>query len=304
MNASWIVFTSLILAQAAPLGSGDHKRTITVDGLKRVHWIHVPKSYDPKKPMPVVLALHGALMDAKMMEAFSGLSSAADQHHFIVVYPNGTGPGGIFQTWNAGVFPGTLNKQRADDVKYISHVIDDVSSVLNVDKKRIYVAGLSNGGMMAYRLAAELSDRIAAIAAVGGTLALEKYEPKRPVPVIHFHGTKDTLVPFNGFEKKKETPAFMRFRSVDDTIMACVKANGCNPKPIVTEVDAKEPNLKIIRKEYVGPKKNGADVVLYEIVGGGHTWPGQWAPAILGPYTRNFSANDVMWEFFKQHPMK
>src|SRR6266851_240862 len=102
MQYSLLLLATLGIGQAGPLGAGDHARTITVDDLKRRHNIHVPPKYDPKQPAAVVLALHGAVMDAKMMERFTGLSETADQHNFIVVYPNGTGPGGIIQTWNAG----------------------------------------------------------------------------------------------------------------------------------------------------------------------------------------------------------
>ena len=256
---------ALSIGQPEALGPGDHKRTITVDDLKRIHWIHVPPKYDAKKPSPVVLALHGATMDAKIMEAFCGLNKTADEKNFIVVYPNGTGPGGLFQTWNAGRFPGELNKNNsADDVKYLGKVLDDVEAALKVDRKRVYVTGMSNGGMMCYRLASEMSDRIAAIAPVAGTIAVEKYDPKRPIPVLHFHGTKDTLVPFNGHFKMKETPSFMRFLSVPDTMAACIKANGCAETPMETTVDANEDKLKVVCKEY-GKGKENSCVVLYVI---------------------------------------
>jgi polyhydroxybutyrate depolymerase len=258
----------------------------------------VPAKHDPKKPAPVVLALHGAMMVGKTMQYFCGLDKTADEHGFIVVYPNG-----VFFTWNAGLFPGDLDKlNNSDDVKYLGKVLDDVESVLKVDTKRVYAAGMSNGGMMCYRLASEMSDRIAAIAPVGGTMAVEKYEPKRPVPVIHFHGTKDTLVPYDGPDKKKDVAKVLRFRSVNDTIMACVKANGCGEKPAESAIDAKEEKLKITRKTYGGGK---ADVVLYTIENGGHVWPGgSFNPAFLGLTTTNFSANDVMWEFLRRQALK
>ncbi len=303
MIESLLLISTLVIAQPDSLGSGDHKRSITVDDLKRTHWIHVPPSYNAKKAAPVVLALHGAMMDAKMMEAFCQLNPTADKHGFIVVYPNGTGPGGFFQTWNAGLFPGDLSKKKVDDVKYLGKVLDDVIGVLNVDRNRIYAAGLSNGAMMSYRLAAEMSDRIAAIAPVAGTLALEKYNPKRPVPVVHFHGTKDTLIPFEGPPKMKDVPAFMKFRSVEDSILACVNANGCDKKPTETEIEMKADKIRVTRKIYrAGP--SGAEVVLYTIETGGHTWPGMiGSPAFLGANTSNISANEVMWEFFSRNPM-
>jgi polyhydroxybutyrate depolymerase len=303
MQYSWLAFALLGLGQAETLGAGDHKRTITVDELTRTHWIHVPPRYDPKQPAAVVLMLHGAMMDAKLMEAFCGFNKTADKINFVVVYPNGTGPGGILQTWNAGIFPGELNKNQADDVKYLGKVLDDVEGALNVNKKRIYAAGLSNGGMMTYRLAAELPNRIAAIASVAGAMVVEKYEPKRPVPVLHFHGTKDTLVPYEGPAKKKDAPAYLRFRSVEETVLACVKANGCDEKATTSELDVKEEKIKVVRKEYAKGKQN-AEVVLYTLENGGHTWPGMWAPPFLGLTTRNFSASEVIGEFFQKHEAK
>ena len=305
MHYSLLLVAVLSVGQPEALGPGDHKRTITVDDLKRIHWIHVPPKYDAKKPSPVVLALHGATMDGKVMEVMCGLNKTADDNGFIVVYPNGTGPGGLFQTWNAGRFPGDLNKNHsADDVKYLGKVLDDVESALKVDRKRVYATGMSNGGMMCYRVASEMSDRIAAIAPVAGTIAVEKYEPNRPISVLHFHGTKDALVPFNGHLKLKETPTFMRFLSVPDTMTACIKANGCAETPAETTVDAKEDKVKIVCKEY-GKGKDKSCVILYVIENGGHTWPGSnLSPAFLGLSTKNFSANDVMWDFFRKHALK
>jgi polyhydroxybutyrate depolymerase len=298
MHQSLLLLTALVIAQPEAIGPGDTKRTITVDSAKRVHWIHVPPRYDPKRPASVVLALHGASMFDKLMEGMTGLNKTADENNFIVVYPNGTG---FIQTWNAGLFPGTLTKNPVDDVKYLNKVLDDVISVVNVDQKRVYATGLSNGGMMCYRLASEMSDRIAAIAPVAGTMALEKYEPKRPVPVLHFHGTKDPLVPYNGPEKQKDGKAFLKFRSVDDTILACVKANGCSEMAIESEPAVKDEKLKVICKEY---PKGKAAVILYIIEEGGHVWPGVPAPLFLGESTRQFAANEVIWEFFRRQALK
>jgi polyhydroxybutyrate depolymerase len=208
------------------------------------------------------------------------------------------------QTWNAGLFPGELNSKKADDVKYLAKVLDDVESAFNVDKKRIYVTGLSNGGMMSYRLASELADRIAAIAPVAGTMAIEKYEPSRPISVLHFHGTKDTFVPFNGPANKKDTPAYLRFRSVDDTIKACLKANGCDETIRETTIDPIADKVKVIRKDF-GKGKFGSEVVLYVIENGGHTWPGMtFGLSLLGLSTNNINANEVMWDFFRRHALK
>lgn len=203
MNTS-LIFLVLSVTQVEALGPGDHTRTIMIGEQKRTYLVHVPKDYDPKKPAPVVLALHGAAMNGSMMVWFSGLNKTSDKEGFIVVYPSGTGTG-PFLTWNAGGFNGKMAEGRADDVAFIGKLLDDLGAVVKVDEKRVYACGMSNGGMMSYRLAAELSDRIAAIAPVAGTIAIDESKPKRPVPVIHFHGTTDTFVAFE--MAKGKTPA-------------------------------------------------------------------------------------------------
>lgn len=172
-----------------------------------------------------------------------------------------------------------------------------------MDGKRIYATGMSNGGMMCYRLAAELSDRIAAIAPVAGTMAIENYKPKRPVPVMHFHGAADKIVPFAG--PSGRTPKFLGFKSVEETVKICAKANGCPEEPDVTKLpDTADDGTKVKRKTY-RPDKEGADVILFVIEGGGHTWPGQEPPVgFIGKSTKDISANDLIWEFFQRHPME
>ena len=164
-----------------PLGPGDHVHQMTVDDHDRTCLIHVPGKYDPKTPTPLVLALHGAAMDGAMMVWFSGLNKKSDQAGFIVAYPSGMGVG-PFRTWNAGGFTGQMAEGRADDVKFIGHLLDDLSGVLTVDTQRVYACGMSNGGMMCYRLASELSDRIAAIAPVAGTVAIEESQGRMAEP--------------------------------------------------------------------------------------------------------------------------
>jgi polyhydroxybutyrate depolymerase len=225
------------------LGSGDHTRGVLMGEQKRKYLVHVPKDYDPKKPAAVVLALHGAAMDGSMMVWFSGLNKKSDEAGFIVVYPSGTGVG-PFRTWNAGGFSGKMAEGKADDVAFIGKMLDDLKGVVKVDEKRVYACGMSNGGMMCYRLAAELSDRIAAIAPVAGTIAIDESKPKRPVPVMHFHGSKDNIVPFK--MTKHKTPSFMKLKGVEDSIQTWVKLNGCDEKPM-TETISKDDEM-ILRK--------------------------------------------------------
>ncbi len=299
-------FVSLVLSTllaADPLGPGDHTRTLRQDGRTRSYIVHVPPKYDPKQPTPVVLAFHGAVTNASIMAISTGLSEKADEAGFIVVYPNGTGKGDVLLVWNAGGWHGPKAEKEVDDVKFVRELLDELPKLVSVDPKRIYATGISNGGMMCYRLAAELSNRIAAIAPVSGTLAVEKCSPQRPVPVIHFHGTDDKLVPFNGPDQR--TAKVFVFKSVEETIRTWVKIDGCPRKPQITDLPHKADDGTTVKREIYGPGKDGTEVILFVIKGGGHTWPGRkWPIPWLGNTTHSISANDLMWEFFKRHPMR
>lgn len=287
-------------SQPGPLGPGSHRRALTVDGRPRSYLVHVPPGHDAAQKTPVVLVFHGAFMTAATMVPFCGLNKKADDAGFVVVYPNGTGVGEAALFWNASAKPAADGPP--DDVAFTARLLDDLATVVNVDPKRVYAAGMSNGGMMCHRLAAELSGRIAAIAPVTGTLALARVRPARPVPVIQFHGTADRIVPFDG--PTGRTPPTMRFTSVERTMRAWAEANGCPEEPRVSPYpDATDDGTTVTRQTY-GPGRGGGEVVLIEVTGGGHTWPGQAPPAeFLGKSTSDVSANDIMWEFFERHPM-
>ncbi len=273
------------------------RRVITVDGVKRTYLAHIPASVDRSKETPVVLVLHGAGTNGPITVMFSGMNQKSDAENFIAVYPDGTGAG-IFLTWNAG----GIGKSKVDDVKFLSAVIDDLALVAKIDTRRIFATGISNGAMMSYLLASELSDRIAAIAPIAGTVTTQKPTPHRPVPVMHFHGTADKIVPAEG--PGLDTPSFITFKSVDESIKMWREINGCETTPKITQFpDIADDGTKVKRFDY--PAKVGAgDVVYIEIEGGGHTWPGQSAiVSFIGKSTKDISANDLMWEFFVAHPM-
>lgn len=284
------------------LGPGDHDRMLVVDERERTFIVHVPPSYDKTKPIPLVLAFHGLGLPSSMMPSYTNLNETADKNGFVVVYP-----AGIALSWNAGARKGPLAEGRADDVKFTSEMLDDLERVLNIDKRRVYATGMSNGGMLCYRLANELSHRIAAIAPVSGTMTYTKITSKRAVPVIHFHGTADELV---YYDRKREVLAGRLFiESTPDTISAWAKFNGCTAEPVETALPDKEADETTVVKTDYGAGRDGAEVILYTIKGGGHTWPGVKPPAeplserFLGATTYDISANELMWEFFHKHPM-
>ncbi len=303
MNLSLLLLL-LLPANDAPLPPGDHTRSLEVDNRTRTYLVHVPPKYDSKNPTPVVLAFHGGGSNAEQMVRFCGLNETADRAGFIAVYPNGTGRLAKVLTWNGGNCCGYAMQNKVDDVAFTKALLDDLATVLKVDAKRVYATGMSNGAIMAYRLASELSERIAAIAPVSGPMGTEKCGPKRPVPVMHFHGTDDGFAPFKGGKGDKSVSG-TEFYSVEHSIRAWVEANGCKKEPATDELpDKAKDGTKVTQKPY-GSGKDGTEVVLVVIEGGGHTWPGR-EPGfkLLGKATKNVSANDLMWEFFEKHPMK
>jgi polyhydroxybutyrate depolymerase len=307
MYAALVFSLFAVMASAESLQPGNHTRTLQVDGRERSYLVHVPPKYDPKKPTPLVLALHGAWTNGPITALYSGLNRTADEQNFIAVYPNGTGLRDTALFWNSGhLDKPVFGIQQVDDVKFIGALLDDLGTVTNIDPKRVFATGISNGGMMCYRLAAELSDRIAAIAPISGTLCLDDCHPKRPVSVLHFHGTQDKLVPYDG--GRSAARDLLHCKSVDESVQTWAKLDGCPETPKIESLPSKVDDGTKIRRHAFGTGKDGSEVVLIEIEGGGHTWPGRPSlaglDAALGKTTGNISANDVMWDFFQRHPMR
>jgi polyhydroxybutyrate depolymerase len=290
----------------ARLQHGDHIRSVTVGKLVRRYRVYVPKVYRADRPAPLVLVFHGGGGNPESMVRLTGMNAKSDTAGFIVVYPYGSGRDperGL--TFNGGGCCAYAMSQGIDDVAFTRALLDDLATVVNVDTNRVYATGLSNGGIMSYFLASELSDRIAAIAPVGGPMMIETSRATRPVSVLHFHGTADEFAPIaGGFGKGPlGSRGVTEFRSVDHSMKNWVKANGCTAAPsAVLLPDKVDDGMRVTRKTWGGCKQN-TEVVLIEIEGGGHTWPGMTPPvATLGRSTMDISANDLMWEFFQKHP--
>ena len=279
-------------------------RTLTVDGRERSYLYHLPPTVPPDTAIPIVLAFHGATSNARLMEQFCGMNAKADAAGFLIVYPNGTGNLPNVLTWNGGDCCGYAHKHGVDDVAYVRALLDDLPNITPIDPAQVYAAGMSNGAHMAYRLAAEMADRFAAIAAVAGPMALDDPRPARPIPVLHIHGTDDQFAPFHGGVGARSLYG-VSFRSVPDTIRAWVRANGCPEEPeVIEEPPRVDDGTRIVRHVY-RPGRGGSEVVLILVEGGGHTWPGRPPfPERLGKSTANLDANDCIWDFFQRHPMR
>jgi polyhydroxybutyrate depolymerase len=238
-------------------------------------------------------------MNGPMMAWFTGLNRKADEAGFMVVYPNGTGSHSS-SFWNGG--SGPVAQAQVDDVAFIDALLDDLSRAYPVDARRVYATGRSNGAMMAYRLAAELSNRIAAVVPVSGAVGTEIGQPKRPVSILHLNGTRDEFIPFTGGRGAKSIFG-TNYRPVEDSIRAWVKANDCDETPKVDVLAEGDDGMKVTRRTY-GGGRDGAEVALEVIDGGGHTWPAKKATAaVLGRSTLTVLANDLMWEFFQKHKL-
>jgi polyhydroxybutyrate depolymerase len=276
-------------ALGAPV-AGNKSGSMEVDGRTRTYFVHLPPGYDGKTPLAVVLVLHGATESPEGVEHLSGMSVKADQANFIAVYPRGTGRANPARlpTWNSGNCCGYAQQNHVDDVGFIRALIDKLEEDYAVDPKQIFVTGISNGGMMSYRLACELSDKIAAAAPVEGAQNLT-CSPSHPVSIIVFHGTADRLVPFNGGSTPFQIGPKRVDTSVAETLSFWVKEDGCSTPPKHEETPALHADV------YAGCAA-GTGVELYAVQGGHHVWPGS-------PISGNsVEATDLMWAFFTQHP--
>lgn len=287
-------------AEAGPDATqpGDHKFSFEHQGIQRHYLVHVPPQYTTQGQWPVVLMLHGRDANPKNAIHMTGMSTKADKAGFLVVYPYGSG---LLKkhvlTWNAANCCGYAMKEGIDDVGFIREVIARLESDYHADSKRIFVAGMSNGGMMAYRLACELSDKIAAIAAVAAAFNDKTCTPSEPVSVVIFHGTGDYHVPFDG-GTGIETPDGRIDRSIPETLTFWIDANDCNSVSDVQFIEAG----RIVREEFPGGR-NATAVVLYTIKSGGHAWPGGKSGYLFDdPPTPWLNATDKIWEFFVEHP--
>jgi len=300
-----LLLLAVMTLSADPLTPGLHERKLTVDDREREYLVYVPEVEEaPADGLPVVLAFHGGGSHARQMVEFTGLNQTADKHGFAVVYPNGAGRLPRVRSFNGGNCCGYAQRRDIDDVKFTQAVIDDVQQVVDVDATRIYATGMSNGAIMAYRVADEMAASIAAIAPVAGPIGTETCSPSRPVPVCHFHGTEDEFAAYAGGPGKRSLSR-TDFYSVEHTLAQWVKANGCRPKARITRLENKvDDGTSVTKYEYLN-EAGEALVVHYQIHGGGHTWPGQ-KPKLrfLGKSTGNLDANEAMWAFFQRHRRK
>lgn len=274
--------------EAAPRTPGEHWVDVSHDGLARRALVYVPASVGLRK-VPLVMVLHGGFGDPVGMRLSCGMDAVADREGFAVVYPEG-----LDGHWNDG-----REEQRgaqvadADDVGFLRGLVGTLVRRFEVDPERVYATGISNGSMMCHRLAVEASDVFAAFMTVAGTIprTVAAETLPRPVPMLIVHGTEDPLCAWDGGDQTV---------SVQETVAEYVARNRCR-----TETTTRLPNTdprdgtQVLRTVHEGGR---APVVLLEVRGGGHTWPGgsgsSGRSAIVGAASRDISASEEAWAFF------
>ena len=306
----WFALLGLLLAgcAAAALEPGDHEFVLTVQNLRRSYLVYVPPQAAAGKPMPVVLNFHGGGAFAAEQKRYSRMDEAAARDGYIAIYPNGSsGINGRLLTWNAGMCCGPAAELRVDDVGFVVALLEDLARRTPVDAARVYATGLSNGAMMAYRLAAEAPERIAAVAGVAGAMSVRSFAPALPVAVMHIHSVDDDVALYEGGLGRGFATTRAFHESVDAMLKKWVAHDGCPGTPQVKgpfkgRPEAADASHTAIRHVY-GPCRGGSEVVLWKLTGAGHVWPGglqNYLPALLGAGTTVIDANSEMWQFFSR----
>lgn len=285
------------------LGPGDYDFSLEHDGLTRTYKLHVPRQYDRRTQVSVVLYIHGGGGNARSAY-LDKMDKSSDKFGFILAIPEATGEvkfGELRGSWNGGIWATGECCGSADDVGFIARMIEEIKSNFNVDEKRIYATGISNGGLMTNRIGCELSDKIAAIATVAPAAIPSGCKPLRPLPVMDIHGIDDTHNPFYGGE-----PSSAISRKVDykrmmpaQVVGRWLDINGCVGEPVISSL-----NRKVTYSTYA-QCKSGSEVVFVKVEDMGHAWPGGFESKLLGitPVSYDFSF-DQIWEFFKKHPLE
>lgn len=302
IGAFWTTGPSLQCAvpEQGSAQAGWSARTLVSGGLERCYHLYVPPGYDATQPAPVVVSLHGFVLNPDTQAAISGWHKLADREGFIVAYAQGTA---YPRRWNAG---DTWGAEEVDDVQFFRDIIDDLSTLAAVDRSRVYVNGFSNGGGMSVRIGCDAADAVAAIGSVAGAVVdMEACNPSRPVPVMAFHGTADWIVPYEGgliwvlplryAADLVQAPSY--FVGAEEWVDALARLNGCVPT-----AEALPPQGDVLGRRYTGCDQD-ADVILYTIEDGGHQWPGGTTIPGAGKNTKQIDATEEMWRFFQGYKL-
>ncbi len=289
-------------AEPDPPTTGTTEHRITIGGTDRRYLLVVPPDLGkpdlgkpdlgkPDERVPVVVVLHGGFGTPENALTQGGWVEAAAREHFVVVAPEG-----LHRSWNAGGCCGPAMRAGTDDVEVVLATLDDVDATIAVDPDRVYATGISNGGMLAYRLGCDAADRFAAIAPVAATVVTEGCTPSQPISLLHIHGLADRNVPFDGgLPTRAFQPNPPVYPPARDGIGAFLRADGCDSKP---QVHTKG----VVSHERWRGCDDKAAVELVTIADAGHSWPGGKRLAkALDPPSTALDATSLITAFFAAH---
>jgi polyhydroxybutyrate depolymerase len=254
-------------------GGSDETLSMMHDGVMREYIVHFPADYDAAEPVPFLMNIHGYTSDAASQLRYSETNGKADELGFVVAYPQG-----LDNSFNAGDCCGN-SADSVDDVGFMRAIVETIGERACIDKRRVYSTGLSNGGMMSFRLGCDASDLFAAIAPVVGFVADPTCEPVRGMPVLSMLGTADMIVGYD--------------RANPESEMWAVR-NECKTGPMT------EPHGSSSCKVWTDCR-DGVEVHVCSLEGMGHCWPGSSMQCPFGTANDDISANDAMWEFFDRY---
>lgn len=276
--------------------------TLTSGGLERSAELVIPPAYSTAQKPPLVILLHGAGGSGAIALEKDGWAKKANQEGFLVVAPDGL-PTRVRQeanfrtnprVWNSGQLRPISPRAMVNDVAFINQLLDELKTKAPYDEQRVYCVGHSNGGGMTFRLAAELSERFAAVGTVAGQMVLDNPQPKKPVPMLYLIGTEDPLLPLAGGEI--DSPWGKRTNPPVEVFLGrWAVAIGCQDQ---AKTLSDEPGLKTV--EYPS-KTNGPTLKVMYLKGHGHQWPGatpRLRQTMGGPVNTKVNATDTLWKFF------
>jgi polyhydroxybutyrate depolymerase len=293
---------------AGSLAPGDHELRLEHGGRERSYRLHLPP-HAGAHPLPLVLAFHGGGGNARGFQRYAGLDPLAERDGFLVAYPNGSSR--LFEerllTWNAGDCCGFASDTGVDDVGFALAVIEDVARQTALDRARVYATGHSNGAMLSYRLAAEASDRIAAIAPVAAAPAIDSL-PTRPVPVLHIQSVDDPRALYAG-GVTETLGRSIRHRPAEAELARWRERDGCPSEAEIRE-ERSLPTASGMHTASLlvwAPCAGGSEVRLWRLRGAGHGWPGAdpvLPERVMGPRSDVIRAADEAWRFLARFSLQ
>lgn len=309
MTYRLIVILILVLAACSvdsppPEPTPQPEHTINLNGVERTYYIHVPASVSTNSRSPLFVVFHGLGGHGSRMAQRTGFNDIADREGFIVVYPNGqdgswidAGPDSLRLREEAGIL----------DLAFIDELLTTVDSEYGIDPSRVYATGVSNGALFSYLLACQRADRFAAVGLVAGagiTGATEACDPESPISYIAFHGTDDSIVPYEGAEIASGFPELGHYLGAEQALQFWATSNSCEEPPEIVEIeDSPIIDNSTAHLTRYGNCEDSTAVELYTLDHGGHTWPGHPPSSdALGATNRDIDASELIWEFFESHP--